>query len=177
MRCPYCDKTIPEYGITRDHVIPTSRGGPDSFANIRRVCARCNNDKANWLPSQWLDLLRHAGDPRVEHFAKIAAEFATAEAAVFEAEREEVRAKIAAKREAARIERMERNKVQRQERIAAEVAARAERKEQARRSMNIIRATHGWCPPSKHISAYLALSRDLKARQQHSSFNGEHERT
>lgn len=33
--------------MTRDHVVPLSRGGPDSLSNSQTMCARCNNKKGN----------------------------------------------------------------------------------------------------------------------------------
>ena len=41
-RCAYCGKEGP---LTRDHVIPLSRGGPHSLANLVPACRSCNAKK------------------------------------------------------------------------------------------------------------------------------------
>lgn len=77
--CPYCwepmpGKTHPHRAPTWDHVVPISRGGPDSKANILVVCRRCNGDKGNRNPIEWLGVLRHARDhraPKIARFVEI----------------------------------------------------------------------------------------------------------
>jgi 5-methylcytosine-specific restriction endonuclease McrA len=41
-RCAYCGETKP---LTRDHVIPLSRGGSDDISNIVPACRSCNSRK------------------------------------------------------------------------------------------------------------------------------------
>lgn len=48
--CAYC-KTRP--GVTRDHVVPVSRGGSHAPDNIVPACKRCNSSKNNRLLSEW----------------------------------------------------------------------------------------------------------------------------
>ena len=43
--CWYCGVPAPKSGLTRDHVLPLSKGGPDSSDNIFPVCGRCNSSK------------------------------------------------------------------------------------------------------------------------------------
>jgi 5-methylcytosine-specific restriction endonuclease McrA len=44
--CHYC-KTAP--GVTRDHIVPKSLGGPSEAWNIVKACAMCNHAKgAKW---------------------------------------------------------------------------------------------------------------------------------
>lgn len=45
MICPYCLKPTKPRDMTRDHVIPKSRGGKLTDDNIIMVCKRCNNEK------------------------------------------------------------------------------------------------------------------------------------
>ncbi|KKL27829.1 hypothetical protein LCGC14_2381250, partial [marine sediment metagenome] len=35
--------------LTRDHIVPTSRGGDDKWENVVAACRRCNQHKANYL--------------------------------------------------------------------------------------------------------------------------------
>ena len=42
-RCVYCGGGA----TTVDHVMPRSRGGADTWANLVACCVRCNNDKGN----------------------------------------------------------------------------------------------------------------------------------
>ncbi|NOX92155.1 MAG: HNH endonuclease [Gammaproteobacteria bacterium] len=49
MLCMYCGDSFTERNLTRDHVVPTSRGGSDSWTNVVAACVRCNNHKGNSL--------------------------------------------------------------------------------------------------------------------------------
>lgn len=51
-RCAYCDATGGPFH--QDHVVPRSRGGPDSPANLVLACRSCNLEKSDRLPSEWL---------------------------------------------------------------------------------------------------------------------------
>ena len=55
-RCQYCGKHRSELKarsfLTRDHVIPISRGGENDWANCVTACTSCNNRKADHLPSE-----------------------------------------------------------------------------------------------------------------------------
>lgn len=52
MVCMYCGVSHGNKDLSRDHVIPTSRGGKDSWTNCVTACKRCNNRKANKTPEQ-----------------------------------------------------------------------------------------------------------------------------
>lgn len=47
--CLYCGGAFPDGELTRDHVLPTSRGGRDSWDNVVAACKRCNHYKGSRL--------------------------------------------------------------------------------------------------------------------------------
>lgn len=47
--CLYCGKDYRDGELTRDHVIPVSRGGVDEWENVVAACRRCNHFKGNRL--------------------------------------------------------------------------------------------------------------------------------
>ena len=47
--CLYCGKSHGERDLTRDHVVPISRGGDDTWKNVVSACRRCNQFKGNKL--------------------------------------------------------------------------------------------------------------------------------
>jgi 5-methylcytosine-specific restriction endonuclease McrA len=47
--CLYCGEEHVDHELTRDHVIPRSRGGRDSWDNVVSACRRCNHRKGNRL--------------------------------------------------------------------------------------------------------------------------------
>ena len=47
--CLYCGKQFKECDLSRDHVIPVSRGGQDQWTNVVTACKRCNARKGNLL--------------------------------------------------------------------------------------------------------------------------------
>lgn len=47
--CGYCGKVFSDLRLTREHVIPVSRGGKDIWTNVVTACERCNNKKDNKL--------------------------------------------------------------------------------------------------------------------------------
>ena len=40
------------HGLTRDHVVPTSKGGRDAWENVVAACIHCNSRKGNRTPQQ-----------------------------------------------------------------------------------------------------------------------------
>ena len=48
-RCVYCGAAE---RLTLDHVLPKSRGGPDSWENLVAACTPCNNRKGNRTPEE-----------------------------------------------------------------------------------------------------------------------------
>ncbi len=50
--CLYCGKPHRPSELTRDHVIPLSRGGLDCWSNVVTACRRCNSHKGNRTPDE-----------------------------------------------------------------------------------------------------------------------------
>lgn len=52
-RCQYCGRhkreLAPREFLTRDHIVPISRGGASAWANVVTSCTRCNLRKGNHL--------------------------------------------------------------------------------------------------------------------------------
>lgn len=51
-RCLYCGLQFFRSALTRDHVVPTSRGGTDRWENVVAACKRCNWQKDNCTPEE-----------------------------------------------------------------------------------------------------------------------------
>ncbi len=47
--CLYCGTSLPPSQLTRDHVVPLSRGGTDTWENTVTACRPCNHRKADRL--------------------------------------------------------------------------------------------------------------------------------
>jgi 5-methylcytosine-specific restriction endonuclease McrA len=47
--CLYCGQTFPDGELTRDHVVPLSRRGRDTWDNVVAACKRCNHHKGSRL--------------------------------------------------------------------------------------------------------------------------------
>ncbi|MCK9469378.1 MAG: HNH endonuclease [Porticoccaceae bacterium] len=47
--CMYCANRFATSQLTRDHIVPLSRGGRDRWENVVAACRRCNQRKANHL--------------------------------------------------------------------------------------------------------------------------------
>lgn len=50
--CLYCGGHFPEHQLTRDHVVPLSRGGIDRWSNVVSACRQCNTRKGGRTPEQ-----------------------------------------------------------------------------------------------------------------------------
>lgn len=50
--CGYCGRGFSEFRLTRDHIVPTSRGGSDTWTNVITACERCNHMKDDRLLSE-----------------------------------------------------------------------------------------------------------------------------
>lgn len=50
--CMYCGQQFPTALLTRDHVVPASKGGESIWENCVTACERCNHRKADRTPEQ-----------------------------------------------------------------------------------------------------------------------------
>jgi 5-methylcytosine-specific restriction endonuclease McrA len=50
--CMYCAARFSTSELTRDHILPISRGGRDVWTNVVTACRRCNNHKGGRTPEQ-----------------------------------------------------------------------------------------------------------------------------
>jgi 5-methylcytosine-specific restriction endonuclease McrA len=48
-QCMYCGQYFDGRFLTRDHILPSSRGGRDSWENVVAACRRCNQHKGSRL--------------------------------------------------------------------------------------------------------------------------------
>jgi 5-methylcytosine-specific restriction endonuclease McrA len=50
--CAYCGQRFSTERLTRDHVVPVSKGGPNVWENVVAACEGCNRHKDNRTPEQ-----------------------------------------------------------------------------------------------------------------------------
>ncbi|HWP18162.1 MAG TPA: HNH endonuclease [Burkholderiaceae bacterium] len=50
--CAYCGGQFPIDELTREHIVPTSRGGLDSWMNCITACRACNGRKGSRTPEE-----------------------------------------------------------------------------------------------------------------------------
>ena len=50
--CMYCGRKHERDMLTRDHILPMSRGGTDDWENVVAACRRCNQFKSNRRPEE-----------------------------------------------------------------------------------------------------------------------------
>jgi len=67
-QCQFCGRSEPELGfrecLTRDHLVPLSRGGTNEWTNVVTACSTCNTRKGNRLPDECgMHLQRHPVEP------------------------------------------------------------------------------------------------------------------
>jgi len=51
-QCMYCGQVFASQLLSRDHVVPKSRGGKDKWENVVAACRRCNQYKGDSLLSE-----------------------------------------------------------------------------------------------------------------------------
>ena len=51
--CLYCGARFGDGALTRDHIVPSSRGGKDTWDNCVAACRRCNHAKGDRLVHEW----------------------------------------------------------------------------------------------------------------------------
>jgi 5-methylcytosine-specific restriction endonuclease McrA len=71
--CQYCGRAASALrsreSLTRDHVVPLSRGGTNAWTNVVTACSACNTRKAHHLPDEIGMHLLHA--PVEPHFVHL----------------------------------------------------------------------------------------------------------
>jgi 5-methylcytosine-specific restriction endonuclease McrA len=73
-RCQFCGRAQhdlrPRECLTRDHLIPLSRGGTNAWTNVLTACSTCNTRKGNLLPVEaGMHALRAPVEPHFVHLA------------------------------------------------------------------------------------------------------------
>lgn len=51
--CGYCGDQFSRRDLTRDHILPRSKGGKDIWENCVTACRHCNHTKGARTPEQW----------------------------------------------------------------------------------------------------------------------------
>ncbi len=72
--CQYCGRAANQLrtreSLTRDHVVPLSRGGLNTWTNVVTACSSCNTRKAHHLPDEiGMHLLQPPVEPHFVHLS------------------------------------------------------------------------------------------------------------
>lgn len=72
--CQYCGRSVAQFRsrecLTRDHLVPLSRGGTNAWTNVITSCSTCNTRKGNRLPQECG--MRPRMTPHEPHFVHLA---------------------------------------------------------------------------------------------------------
>jgi 5-methylcytosine-specific restriction endonuclease McrA len=73
-RCQYCGRHMTEFkpreALTRDHLVPLSRGGTNDWTNVITACSPCNTRKGSRLPEEiGMHPLTHPVEPHFVHLS------------------------------------------------------------------------------------------------------------
>ena len=73
-RCQFCGRSQQELRqrecLTRDHLVPLSRGGTNAWTNVLTACSSCNTRKGNLLPEEvGMHPLRAPHEPHFVHLS------------------------------------------------------------------------------------------------------------
>jgi 5-methylcytosine-specific restriction endonuclease McrA len=73
-RCQFCGRAPSDFRhrecLTRDHLVPLSRGGSNDWTNVITACSSCNTRKGNSLPEECgMVPLRQPYEPHFVHLA------------------------------------------------------------------------------------------------------------
>ncbi len=67
--CAYCATKFPRNQLSRDHLVPKSKGGKDVWMNVVTACRKCNNEKDSRSVAEFRPLVYVPYQPcRAEHF-------------------------------------------------------------------------------------------------------------
>jgi 5-methylcytosine-specific restriction endonuclease McrA len=50
--CAYCGRIFTDHKLTRDHIIPKSKNGADTWMNVVAACVKCNQKKGSKTPQE-----------------------------------------------------------------------------------------------------------------------------
>ncbi len=50
--CAYCGQPFHDHDLTREHIVPLSQRGPDTWMNVVTACRSCNHRKSSRTPEQ-----------------------------------------------------------------------------------------------------------------------------
>ena len=65
-RCQYCGRRFSTSELSLDHIMPRSRGGGNSWANVVCCCVRCNVQKGGRTPAEaGMRLIKEPVKPRI----------------------------------------------------------------------------------------------------------------
>ena len=73
-RCQYCGRHMTEFkgreALTRDHLVPLSRGGTNDWTNVITACSPCNTRKGSRLPEEiGMHPMSHPVEPHFVHLS------------------------------------------------------------------------------------------------------------
>jgi 5-methylcytosine-specific restriction endonuclease McrA len=73
-RCQYCGRHMTEFkgreALTRDHLVPLSRGGTNDWTNVITACSPCNTRKGSRMPEEiGMHPLSHPVEPHFVHLS------------------------------------------------------------------------------------------------------------
>ncbi|MFN2397700.1 MAG: HNH endonuclease [Gemmatimonadaceae bacterium] len=73
-RCQFCGRPAsdlrPRESLTRDHLVPLSRGGTNDWTNVVTACSPCNTKKGNRMPEEiGMHPLTHPMEPHFVHLS------------------------------------------------------------------------------------------------------------
>ena len=71
--CAYCGTSLTMLSVEFDHVIPSSNGGPDIWANIIPACHDCNQSKRSQDMSKWYKNQTFYSDQRLKRIKEVLA--------------------------------------------------------------------------------------------------------
>ncbi len=67
--CMYCGKEFADKDLSCDHIVPTSRGGKNTWVNVVAACKRCNHFKQDRTPEEArMELLALPFEPNLAEY-------------------------------------------------------------------------------------------------------------
>lgn len=87
-RCFYCGEEVTEISSTLDHLIPLSRGGTSGPGNLELACRKCNGEKNDSTPVEWLEQIQAEVDRLTKRANELAAVIEANDLHQFRADRE-----------------------------------------------------------------------------------------